>query len=128
MSTTQPSRPARDSERIASAVDALHTHSCAVVARRRREGKPVCLDPVAALEKVTAVGEEFGEVCRAHQDSEGPGRLRQELLNLANAAMLWAQAIAEETPDASRASLAADPAAMASPATPPPATQPPASD
>lgn len=67
------------------------SHLRAVVYRKGRADQPTCLDPVPDLDKLAAVGEEYGEVCRALQDE--PDRLKDELFDLATAAVLWGIAL-----------------------------------
>lgn len=75
-------------------VAALAFHIERIKAVRAAKGLPTCADPVSAFRKLSAVGEEYGEVCRAIQDDEGDERLRDELLDLAAAATLWAHSLA----------------------------------
>lgn len=44
-------------------------------------------------EKVAVLGEEFGEVCRALLEAEGPERLRAELIQVAAVAVAWAETL-----------------------------------
>jgi len=47
-------------------------------------------------ERLAALGEEFGEVCRAlTYDRDHAGNLREELIDLANVAVTWAASLPE---------------------------------
>lgn len=70
----------------------LAAHAEVVVRRRRAAGQPTCADDVGDDRKLSALGEEFGEVCRAMQDGTN---LRGELLDVATAAILWAASLPE---------------------------------
>jgi hypothetical protein len=82
-----------DKKRLAAALTALNEHASTVIDRKRKNRKPTCLDDVPESTKLGTLGEEFGEVCTAIKDDEGRHRLRQELLDTATAAVLWAEAL-----------------------------------
>jgi NTP pyrophosphatase (non-canonical NTP hydrolase) len=82
------------------AVAAVEGHARATLQRRRDRGLPTCGDDVAELRKLSALMEEVGEVAGAIQDSTSRAHLRDELLDVATAASLWAWSIGSETDSA----------------------------
>lgn len=63
-----------------------------VVKDRNGRGLPTCADPQPDGKKLAALVEEVGEVARILQDDGPRWRLREELLDVACAAVLWAYA------------------------------------
>lgn len=56
-----------------------------------------CADPgMPDLLRLAALGEEFGEVCRAICDGSPPAELRQELVEVAAVAAAWVEALDRE--------------------------------
>lgn len=93
---------AQDAQRIFQAIGALRNHSLRKVAARRFKRLPTCLDDdVPDLQKLAVLMEELGEVAnlfnQSTADDQLPNttKLRDELLDVANAATLWAEAIRE---------------------------------
>lgn len=88
-----------DSVRIGNAISSLHNHSRIKVAARRKKGLSTCLDNVPTLQKLAVLVEEFGEIGNLFNQSTNDDampdqdKLREELLDLANGAMLWAEAL-----------------------------------
>lgn len=76
----------------------LQAHCESVVANRSERGLPTCADPVSDLAKLSALMEEVGEVARVLQEGESRARLREELLDVACAAVLWAYSEADKKP------------------------------
>jgi hypothetical protein len=83
-------------DEIPHALATVERHARGVVQRRRDAGLPTCGDNCPEMAKLSALMEEVGEVARALHDGAHRLQLRDELLDVATAASLWAWSIGSE--------------------------------
>lgn len=108
---------ARDDEedvvrRVRLGVSLLQEGALARVLLRQRKGKIHCAMDCPDIKKLSAVGEEVGEINKAVHDEEGTLRLIAELLDGATASVAWVGYLVEGLSPALRRQVLSDIAAI----------------